>query len=112
MDVRCKQCGGVYHETTEQFTMERAPHGGMFRLKAQFVENGWFSFPEHVGVTGDAIECPNCGAPYGSIQGEPCNTDAQILALHEQGKKPKEIAEALGLGHHLKVSARLKALGV
>lgn len=139
MNVLCN-CGS-YHETTEAFDPSRRPHGGMFRLKEPYRSNGWESFPEHEGVTGDALECPNCGAPYGypvrvdepilvdaqaveagcrevnlkmeatekAIQEH--NTDRRILELHAQGKRPKEIAKELGLSSHMKVVARLKAMG-
>jgi len=38
--------------------------------------------------------------------------DAEIKALHEAGKTPTEIADALGLGHYMKAIHRLKAMGL
>ncbi len=66
-DIICRNCSGRYHETTDQFDPDKSPHGGMFRLKDKYKANGWEAFPEHSGVTGDAIECPDCGGPYQDI---------------------------------------------
>jgi len=129
-------CHGVYLETTEQFDPDKTPHGGMFRLVEPYKGNGWSSFPEHEGVTGAALECPDCGAPYlnssnrvalvpGSEEAPkklgPLTPStpapnavvspeiiARIMELKAAGKKPKEIGEAVGL-HYMKVGAIIKA---
>lgn len=210
-DILCRSCGGRFHQTTDRFRSNVMPTGDMFQLKAEYVANGWTSFPEHSGITDGGLECPGCGAPYLSggrvrVDGDFCyicgmavdkdvtqisattalinwmvdpekgiahllcwdkennpdfmpsesflsemdrllaeyepeipsvgqnqepapdkgempsahavdtqklsGGDAEIKALHEAGKTPTEIAEALGLGHYMKVIHRLKAMGL
>jgi translation initiation factor IF-1 len=103
MDVICRSCAGVYHETTVSFTEDISLNGGMFRLKEPYKSNGWSSFPEHSGVTGQAIECPNCGSPYADINGklklsgvDERDEDAVLVSLSEEGKTAGEIARIMG----------------
>ena len=102
-DIICRNCSGRYHETTDQFDPNKSPHGGMFRLKDKYKANGWEAFPEHSGVTGDAIECPDCGGPYQDITNrvkvdapEMDEAEAQLLRLADEGKTPTEIGEIIG----------------
>jgi len=61
----------------------------MFALNEPFKGNGWASFPEHSGVTGDAIECPNCGAPYADIYGK-----VRVDGAKKQGIQPPVSVDA------------------
>lgn len=40
------------------------------------------------------------------------DVDREILRLKDEGMRPKQIAQALGLGHHMNVMNRLRAMGV
>jgi len=129
--VKCQNgCQQFFHETTDQFDPEATPHGGMFSLMEPFRSNGWNSFPEHVGVVGSALECPDCGAPYADssnrvkLDGDHVPTSAppptaadvipdiiaHVLALSAEGKKPGEIGAVVGLSHK-KVGALIKKHG-
>jgi hypothetical protein len=82
-DVICRSCRGVYHETNERdgwiesgngekirnpfvskFDPKAIANASMFRLKEPFVSYGWTDFPKDPSLTGDSLECPECGAPY------------------------------------------------
>lgn len=63
-DVICISCAGRYHETTERYNPDLPPNGSMFRLKQQYVENGWSSFVEDESTIQDNLICPECGGSY------------------------------------------------
>ena len=82
-DVVCRSCNGVYHETNDQdgwielddcrkirdpfvgkFYPKAIANASMFRLKEPYVGYGWTDFPKDPSLTGDALECPQCGSPY------------------------------------------------
>jgi hypothetical protein len=62
--VQCPSCNGSYHETTELYNPDTAPNGAMFRLKPEYVSNGWSSFPEDTSTIGDNLYCPECSNSY------------------------------------------------
>lgn len=63
-DVICPNCNESYHETSDQYRPDKAPHGGMFRLKEQYREMGWDSFVEDDASIQDNLFCPGCGGLY------------------------------------------------
>jgi len=64
VDVICPHCNERYHETTEAYRSDVPPNGSMFRLKAQYRDNGWMGFPEHDGTIEENVCCPECGGSY------------------------------------------------
>lgn len=87
-DVVCRSCRGIFHETQDKdgwmdgpdgkkirnpFISKfdpKAPNASMFRLKEQFVSWGWTDFSKDPSLSGDALECPSCGAPYADGTGK------------------------------------------
>lgn len=87
-DVVCRSCRGIFHETNDKdgwietsewkrirdpFVSKfnpKAPNASMFRLKEQYVSWGWTDFPKDPSLSGDALECPACGAPYTDGEGK------------------------------------------
>jgi len=82
-DVVCRSCRGIFHETNEKdgwidasewkkirdpfvskFNPKAIANASMFQLKEQYVSWGWTDFPKDPSLSGDALECPACGAPY------------------------------------------------
>lgn len=96
-DVVCRSCRGIFHETNDKdewmdgpegkkirnpFISKfnpKAPNASMFRLKEQYVSWGWTDFPKDPSLTGDALECPACGAPYADGDGK--------VIVQKQGKE-------------------------
>ena len=66
--VLCPSCKGLYHETTELYRADEPPHGGMFKLKKRYGPKGfnWDSFPNNSSMRSGSLECPWCGALYGT----------------------------------------------
>lgn len=63
-DVQCQRCCGTFHETTEKFDPLVAANGTMFKLKQQYRDAGWSSFPQYPDTQYENIVCPSCGAGY------------------------------------------------
>ena len=112
-DVVCRSCRGIFHETQDKdgwmdgpdgkkirnpFISKfdpKAPNASMFRLKEQFVSWGWTDFSKDPSLSGDALECPSCGAPYadgtGKVIVQKQNTESALrgaasLATAETGE--------------------------
>lgn len=64
-DVKCRNCGEIYLETTESYAPGKTSNGAMFRFKDKYGPNGynWSCFPFLDEIIGDALECPGCGVP-------------------------------------------------
>lgn len=67
-NVLCPNCGESYHETTDAYSPGVPTTGNMLRLKKDYSDNGWTSFPEHEGMKFGDLECPGCGGQY-SVDG-------------------------------------------
>lgn len=64
-DVVCPHCGGVFHETNDNYENKKAANGSMFTLKPPYsTEYRWEDFPKEVDVQMADIECPWCGGCY------------------------------------------------
>ncbi|HAA05530.1 MAG TPA: hypothetical protein DCE18_19490 [Syntrophobacteraceae bacterium] len=90
LDVQCWGCGGIFHETNDEdgwiklddgggeipnprvkrFFPDKPATGSMFKLKEPYTSYGWDTFPHDESVTGEALECPSCGAPYVNASGK------------------------------------------
>jgi len=77
-DVRCPSCGEIYHETTVSYIAGGIITGDMLRLKAQYVDNGLYSFPESRDTRQGEIECPQCGGPYLTQDGRALWASGQV----------------------------------
>ncbi|HBA73466.1 MAG TPA: hypothetical protein DCZ63_15125 [Geobacter sp.] len=85
-DVICPNCNERFHSTTDRYNPDLPPNGSMFRLKQQYVENGWSSFIEDESTIQDNLICPECGGSY--REGNPARVriDAEQYA-DEMGRK-------------------------
>lgn len=63
-DVICPQCGGRYHETTEEYVADVVTTGNMLSLKKTYRDNGWSTFPQDAGTSLGDMWCPECGGSY------------------------------------------------
>lgn len=68
--VRCRGCGGRFHELTENYRPVPPMRGDYLWMLKKHRGNGWYAFPERDWVIGDNVQCPQCGTPYtvGSIE--------------------------------------------
>ena len=89
-DVKCDNCGGIFHETTDKYTPAVPAKGYMLRLKEPYRSYGWDSFPENEDFGYASLECPQCGIPYGYGTG--------ILKLVSSGITPSAIFQAAHRG--------------
>jgi hypothetical protein len=66
MDVICKSCTGIFHETTEAFDMHSVWDGTMFRLRRVYGPDGfnWNSFPQDLAIRDADLCCPGCDSVY------------------------------------------------
>ena len=66
MDVVCKGCTGVFHETTEHFDLSAVWDGTMFRLRRVYGPEGfnWNSFPQDIAIRDADLCCPGCDTVY------------------------------------------------
>ena len=64
--VKCRGCGGRYHELTAKFVPATAVRGSYLRLLKAYGPSGrgWYDFPHQDWVVGDNVACPQCGTPY------------------------------------------------
>jgi hypothetical protein len=108
-DLECPQCGAPYCV------------GGRVRLGedvcaicGKIAEDGTHACREQETEMDRLFAEYNPEPPAPTRNGvlAPQDVDEQIKALNEQGKKPGEIAAALGLGHYMHVVNRLKAMGI
>jgi hypothetical protein len=66
MDVICKSCTGIFHETTDQFDMQSVWNGTMFKLRPVYGPKGfnWNSFPQDLAIRDADLCCPGCDTVY------------------------------------------------
>lgn len=84
-DTICPNCGGRYHETTDDYVPGAITTGNMLTLKKQYVENGWSSFPEYDSTSFGDMDCPECGGLY--------SDNGRVTIDEDQyAKEPKPVA--------------------
>ena len=93
-DIICPHCTGTYHETTSEYNPDRPANGGMFQLKAVFVEAGWTAFPPYESTEYANLTCPACEQPYVDSDGRVIRTQGQrntewMGTQYAEAKPPK-----------------------
>lgn len=92
LNVKCRNCGGSFHTANSKNGSIELKHehstkiienprvikydpdvvcnGAMLSLKEPYKSWGWTTFPNDSSVIYNAIECPECGAPYPDQNGK------------------------------------------
>ncbi len=70
-DVICKNCRGHFYRTKENFTLDRPTNPLMIELKKTYDSYQWQELPPDETVHFEALECPECGAPFVLETGRP-----------------------------------------
>ena len=60
--LKCLNCSGTFHQTTEFYDPKRAPRGAMFDLLPKYAGAGWDRWAPD--TEGENMICPECGAAY------------------------------------------------
>lgn len=79
--IICRDCGGMFHETTELFDPTKTTDGTMLRLTAPYDAYGWSTFTSDASVTLSDLCCPECEAPYPDDDGVVRSMDGPMPAV-------------------------------
>jgi hypothetical protein len=88
-DIICPMCGGIFHETNENFRQNIPANGSMFRKKQEIIDAGWSTFPEYADTEYADIICPGCDGAY-------LDSTGHVLKMVESGEIPDLRKEAPG----------------
>jgi len=76
--IICRDCGGMYHETTELFDPTKITNGTMLKLTPPYDTYGWSTFLQDASVELADLCCPECEAPYPDDDGHVRSMDGPI----------------------------------